>query len=73
LIALKSGNVYAVTNYRIHEGSMTYVLTSGAAGSVDISEVDWRRTAHLNAEPIPSSVDVRAADAGGTESFSGRH
>ncbi len=63
----------AVTNYRVHEGSLTYVLTNGAAGSVDITEVDWRRTSHLNAEPIPSSVDVRAANSGGTESFSARH
>ena len=63
-IALKPGNVYAVTNYRIREGSVTYVLSSGAKGSVDITEVDWRKTSHLNAEPIASSVGVRAASAG---------
>src|SRR6267378_247093 len=55
-IALKPGSVYAVANYRIHEGSVTYVLSSGAKGSVDITEVDWRKTSHLNAEPIASSV-----------------
>ncbi len=71
-IALKPGNVYAVTNYRIHEGSVTYVLSSGAAGSVDITEVDWRRTSHLNAEPIASSVATRAAIAGDPDTFSGR-
>jgi hypothetical protein len=69
-IALKPGNVYAVTNYRIHEGSVTYVLSSGAKGSVDITEVDWRKTSHLNAEPIASSVAVRTAIAEGPESFS---
>jgi hypothetical protein len=69
-IALKPGNVYAVTNYRIHEGSVTYVLSSGAKGSVDITEVDWRKTSHLNAEPIASSVAVRTAMAEGPESFS---
>jgi hypothetical protein len=71
-IALKPGNVYEVTNYRIHEGSVTYVLSSGAKGSVDITEVDWRKTSHLNAEPIASSVAARTAIAEGPESFSAR-
>jgi hypothetical protein len=72
-IALKPGNVYAVTNYRIHEGSVTYVLSSGAKGSVDITEVDWRKTSHLNAEPMASSVAARAAIAGDPEPLSARH
>jgi hypothetical protein len=72
-IALKPGNVYTVTNYRIHEGSVTYVLSSGAKGSVDITEVDWRKTSHLNAEPIASSVATRAAITGDAEPFSARH
>jgi hypothetical protein len=72
-IALKPGNVYAVTNYRIHEGSVTYVLSSGSKGSVDITEVDWRKTSHLNAEPIASSVATRAAISGGPEPLSMRH
>ena len=71
-IALKRGNVYAVTNYRIHEGSVSYVLSGGAKGSVDIIEVDWRKTSHLNAEPIASSVAVRAAVMGDPEPVSAR-
>jgi hypothetical protein len=71
-IALKPGNVYAVTNYRIHEGSVTYVLSSGAKGSVDITAVDWRKTSHLNAEPIASSVAMRAAVTESAEQFSTR-
>jgi hypothetical protein len=55
LIALKSENVYAVTNYRINGGSLSYVLASGGTGSVDLTEVDWRATSRLNAEPISSS------------------
>jgi hypothetical protein len=50
LIALKSENVYAVTNYRINGGSLSYVLASGGTGSVDLTEVDWRATSRLNAE-----------------------
>src|ERR1700704_2522157 len=41
LIALKSENIYAVTNYRINGGSLSYVLASGGKGSVDLTEVDW--------------------------------
>jgi hypothetical protein len=55
-IALKSGNVDAVTNYRIHQGSVSYVLSTGAQGSVDITAVDWRKTSQLNAAPITSSA-----------------
>src|SRR5260370_34732743 len=57
LIALKSENVYAVTNYHIDGGSLSYVLSSGATGSVDVTEVDWRATSRLNAEPISSAAD----------------
>jgi len=57
LIALKSENVYAVSNYHINGGSVSYVLTSGATGSVDVTEVDWRATSRLNTEPISSTAD----------------
>jgi hypothetical protein len=58
LIALKSENVYAVTNYRISGGSLSYELASGGKGSVDITEIDWRATSRLNAEPISSAADT---------------
>jgi hypothetical protein len=57
LIALKSENVYAVTNYRINGGSLSYVLTSGGSGSVDLTEVDWRTTSRLNGEPVSAASD----------------
>jgi hypothetical protein len=57
LIALKSENVYAVTNYRINNGSLHYVLASGGTGSVDLTEVDWRVTSRLNAEPLSAAAD----------------
>jgi hypothetical protein len=57
LIALKSENVYAVTNYRINGGSLSYVLTTGGKGSVDLTEVDWRATSRLNAEPVSGVAD----------------
>ena len=57
LIALKSENIYAVTTYRINGGSLSYVLTSGGKGSVDLTEVDWRATSRLNAEPTSAVAD----------------
>jgi hypothetical protein len=55
LIALKSENVYAVTNYRINGGSLSYVLASGGKGSVDLTEVDWRATSRLNSDPMSAN------------------
>jgi len=72
-LALKPGSVYAVTNYRIHDGSVTYVLSSGAKGSLDITEVDWRKTSHMNAEPIASSVATRSGNMEDSDPFSTRH
>jgi hypothetical protein len=57
LIALKSENVYAVTSYRINGGSLSYVLASGGKGSVDLTEVDWRATSRLNAEPASAVAE----------------
>jgi hypothetical protein len=61
MIALKSENVYAVTKYRINGGSLSYVLASGATGSVDITEVDWRATSRLNSEPLASNTEKNEA------------
>jgi hypothetical protein len=55
-IALKSNTVLGVTKYRLHGGSVSYELPSGATGSVDITAVDWRATSRLNSEPIASAV-----------------
>src|SRR2546423_3891545 len=57
MIALKSENVYAVTKYRINGGSLSYVLASGATGSVDITEVDWRATSRLNSESAMANAE----------------
>ena len=48
LIALKSEEVFAVTNYQIDDGRLNYVLSGGTSGSADVSEVDWTRTSELN-------------------------
>jgi hypothetical protein len=49
-IALKSDVVYAVASYHIEGGSLNYVRSDGAKGSVDTIDVDWLRTSQLNAE-----------------------
>ena len=50
LIALKGEAIYAATDYWIESGRLLYVLRSGTEGALDLNEVDWDRTAQLNAE-----------------------
>jgi hypothetical protein len=50
LFALKTGSVYAVTNYWVDSGSLAYVLSNGSAGNVDLQEIDWGATTQLNSE-----------------------
>lgn len=47
LIALKGDAVYGATDYWI-EGKR--LRRSGAQGALDLDDVDWNRTSHLNAE-----------------------
>lgn len=50
LIAVKTGTVYAVTDYWRNEDRLGYVLSSGKEGEVDLSELDWKTTSQLNTE-----------------------
>jgi hypothetical protein len=50
LIALKGEVIYAAADYWMEAGRLYYVLQSGAEGAFDPMEVDWSRTAQLNAE-----------------------
>jgi hypothetical protein len=36
---------------------LSYVLASGGKGSVDLTEVDWRATSRLNAEPASAGAE----------------
>jgi hypothetical protein len=57
-IALKTDKVYAVTSYHVEGSNLNYVLTNGIAGSVSISEVDWRKTSRLNTEPLAAVISA---------------
>ncbi len=50
LIAVKAGNIYAVTDYWRDEDRLGYVLSNGKEGEVDLSELDWKVTSQLNGE-----------------------
>ena len=50
LIALKGEAIYAATDYWIEGGRLFYVLRNGAERPLDLNDVDWDRTAQLNAE-----------------------
>ena len=50
LFALKTGSVYAVTDYWVDNGSLAYVLSNGNEGDVDLQAIDWSATTQLNSE-----------------------
>ena len=50
LFALKTGSVYAVTDYWVDNGSLAYVLSNGGEGNIDLREIDWGATTQLNSE-----------------------
>jgi hypothetical protein len=50
LIALKGEAIYAAADYWIAGGRLLYMLRGGGEGAFDLNEVDWDKTARLNAE-----------------------
>jgi hypothetical protein len=62
-IALKSDQTYAVAHYRIDGKQVNYVLASGAAGAIGVSDVDWIKTSQLNAQRTPAAAGVAMAQA----------
>ena len=50
LIALKGETIYGTTDYWIEGSRLFCLLGNGAEGVFDLNEVDWGRTAQLNAE-----------------------
>ena len=50
LLVLKSGSVYAVSDYWIDNNSLSYVLANGSAGAVALGDMDWGSTTQLNSE-----------------------
>ena len=62
-IALKSDQTYAVAHYRIDGKQVNYVLASGAAGAIGVSDVDWIKTSQLNAQrtQVPAGVAIAQA------------
>jgi hypothetical protein len=49
-IALKSNAIFDVTNYRIDSDRLNYELPNGQKDTVDVHDVDWRKTSQLNAK-----------------------
>ena len=55
VLVLTSNQVVEITKYRIDGGVIHYRAANGTEGSVDESQVDWRRTTEL-------TLEVRAGD-----------
>lgn len=50
VLVLKSNQVYEVTKYHRDGDLLMFLDTQGRKGSVDVNDVDWRRTSELTAE-----------------------
>ncbi len=50
VLVLKSNQVYEVTKYHRDGDLLMFVDAQGRKGSVDINDLDWRRTAEMTAE-----------------------
>lgn len=55
-IALTSDVVFDVTNYRIDGDQLNCVLPDGQESTVQLREVNWRKTSQLNAERGKASI-----------------
>jgi len=62
-IALKSDQTYAVAHYRIDGKQVNYMLASGAAGTIGVSDIDWIKTSQLNAQRTQAAAGVAMAQA----------
>jgi hypothetical protein len=50
LFAVRSGSVYAVSQYSQDNGTLSYTLPSGSNGSISLEDIDWETTTKLNSE-----------------------
>jgi hypothetical protein len=57
VLVLKSNQVYEVAKYHRDGDLLMFLDTQGRKGSVDVNDVDWRRTSEMTAEV--RSVDTQ--------------
>jgi len=50
LLALRTGTVYAATDYWRDEDRLVYILPNGKEGQVDMGDLDWKTTTQLNSD-----------------------
>jgi hypothetical protein len=48
MFAVNSGSIYAVTEYSVDNGTLSYTLPSGSNGSIPLQDVNWETTTKLN-------------------------
>jgi hypothetical protein len=58
IVVLKSNQMVEVAKYRVDNGMLAYQMLDGTLGSVDVQQVDWRKTTELSGQV--RSVDVPA-------------
>jgi hypothetical protein len=57
-LVLKTNEVYEVCKYQVNGDNLQFVDLNGKAGSVDVNQVDWRKTTEMTSEV--RSVDLPA-------------
>jgi hypothetical protein len=50
VFAVNSGSIYAVTEYSVDNGTLSYTLPSGSNGSIPLQDINWESTTKLNSE-----------------------
>lgn len=50
MFAVKSGSVYAATQYSVDNGTLSYTLSNGSTGSMSMEDIDWDTTSKLNSQ-----------------------
>lgn len=58
-LVLKTNEMYEVSKYRVDGNTLNYKELNGKEGSVDVHQVDWKKTAEMSASV--RSVDVPVA------------
>jgi hypothetical protein len=63
LIALQDGTIYGVTDHWVEGDRLFYTLRSGTEGTFDLNQVDWGKTAQIDAE-LGIAVNLRPRPKG---------
>ena len=62
-LVLKTHESYAVSTYRIHGDVLTFEQVHGTKGTIDLNQVDWRKTIEMTSQLRAKGVPETSARA----------